>query len=334
MLEDSYGGYDLGVGDRDPAPDRPAPVYGGKERTAANNDNLPASSVDGFVKQLQKDLKTLGFAIAGTADGDFGWLTDAAVREFQIHARCASVAKATGADPRTYTKEPNDKVYDGRITGAADAKTRQLLTHWIDSKYRCPVIIEGWEMRAVFRRNKLFKSGADKAKYPNLWRHDDMRVGDVRKKTDKTLRVRVFVRDFSGTYAGASHDPKELIQLGKYYPYEGWGGPAMTPAWESDPEAEITPESLAGRSLNDPSLGGHAAAFKSTFSVIRAVSEAEVGGFLDPTNSYDRAILSAGPYHHTIALTGDRATGYKVSEGELAGAFRASADASGVRRDL
>ena len=58
------------------------PNLRGAVRSAAAGDNVPAAGTTPFVRQLQEDLGTLGFRIAGTADGNFARRTEWAVREF------------------------------------------------------------------------------------------------------------------------------------------------------------------------------------------------------------------------------------------------------------
>lgn len=77
-----YGGYDLRRGDRD-ALFR----YGGVVRRGS--EPLPRPGEVPFVTQLQRDLRELGFLLAGEPSGDFGLETEWAIREFQIYARMA-----------------------------------------------------------------------------------------------------------------------------------------------------------------------------------------------------------------------------------------------------
>jgi hypothetical protein len=66
---------------------------------------------------------------------------------------------------------------------------------------------------------------------------------------------------------------------------------------------------------------------RSTFKVVRAVSEAECIGFFDCVNAYDNAFVSVGPCHWTLGIVSEDGN---ASEGELCGylAYLRHADAA------
>src|SRR5690606_7950700 len=106
-----YGCHDLRLGDRDQGVGGAANrrIWGGVDGAAvsactgaqaqvapgtANALNLPE-----YVRQLQEDLRTLGFLVAGSPSGAFDMHTDWAVREFQAYAKMANVARVRPAAP-------------------------------------------------------------------------------------------------------------------------------------------------------------------------------------------------------------------------------------------
>jgi Putative peptidoglycan binding domain len=313
----AYGGYTLQRGDRD---DRL--TYGGAVRSAAAGDNVPAAGTTPFVRQLQRDLAALGFRIVGTANGDFARRTEWAVREFQIYAKMSSVAAETGAGTRyvdRLVQTPNTRQYTGNVSGVVNAETRSLLQHWIANRWRCPVIVEA--------RNMV--GGAPGAVHTeNIWMWNEV----------TSTRPRMFARDFSGYYTfPGGRNANDLIPLGDYATLGRWSGPRSVPPRHTwSPEGELLPEHLVGTDLarlNAPQ--------RSTYKVVRAVSEVECIGFFDSVNSYDNAFVSLGPCHWTLGIADSRGN---VSEGELCGylaylrnvepaAFRRAIEFFGVRVD-
>lgn len=257
------------------------------------------------VKNLQRDLIELGFAVIGFVDGIFGLHTYWAVREFQAYAAMDRVGQEIdGADSDNYADRLQPVAtgahrYSGLVSGVVDAATRDALNHWLDNRWRCPVVVEAWRMRNGCR----FRLEAD-----NLWRHDAI--------TDTS--VRMFVRDLSGYFSSpcddataASDDKNDRINLGDFATYLSWSGPRSMPPRHSSPEGEILPERLIGKPLEALD-----AKQKSTFKVVRAVSEVECLGHFDCVNAYDNAFISVGPCHWTLGIAGRR--GY-VANGELCG---------------
>lgn len=289
MPSSVYGGFALCIGDRDRDPGVPGSkhVYGGN---AIDPGTLQRPD-PGHVKQLQRDLKILGFAIVGEPDGSFGARTEFALREFQIYARLRQVAyQAQIYDPGTIYADTlalvgNQNPYTGRVTGSANAETRVRLKLWGDMNYRCPVVIEAWRMQG----GRMVECVEQ-----NLWH----------SKEHRDSKPRMFARDFSGRYGGTwppvPDGKTDRAVVGEYTGSKtsrNVGGPVSMAPRHLWPSAEILPDSLVGKAWAEMS-----AAERSTFRVIRTISEAEASGYFDSINAWDTAVLSLGCYHHTILL--------------------------------
>jgi hypothetical protein len=287
-----YGGYALQRGDRDDAS-----RYEGRVRSAGAGDTLPPAGTTPYVTQLQRDLQELGFRIVGPDSGAFDRATEWAVRELQIYAKMRNLAQeaAPGVGIARYvdrlTQVVNTQRYPGPVSGVVNADTRAAIAHWLTNRWRCPVVVEAWNM-AHGARATLHDE--------NLWLHNDV----------PSSRPRMFARDFSGYYAlPPGRSPADLIVLGDHVTYSRWDGPRSVPPQHTWAEAELLPEHLVGSPL-----AGLSAAQRSTFKVVRAASEVECIGFFDSINAYDNAFVSLGPCHWTLGIV-DGA----VQEGELCG---------------
>jgi hypothetical protein len=293
---DRYGGFDLRSKDHDAPIDaqgnRQPPVWGGQPWTGSGE-------APRHVEDLQNDLHRLGFWLVGPTDGDFCPRTVWAVREFQIYAKMERVAKekpAPGSMRYADMLEPvetGDARYTGPVSGVVNAATRAALGHWLENGWRCPVVVEGWNLQNGERHS--LQSG-------NLWLHDDL----------KSSRVRCYVVDFSGYYTVPPENLEDgLAVLGNWVTFLQWDGPRSVPSRHTWPEGELLPEALTGKAL-----GELTPAERSTFKVTRAVAEVECLGFFDSANAYDNAFLSVGPCHWTLGIVqGDGS----VSGGELPG---------------
>ncbi|MFE9654684.1 peptidoglycan-binding protein [Micromonospora sp. NPDC006431] len=291
-----YGGYVLQPDDHDATTSAKA-HYDGVER--------PAELVtDRWVSRLQHDLATLGFRTPGETDGTYGIVTYWAVREFQAYARRerAAIEPAGATAPRWSDRlqpvdVPEADRYLGPISGVADLATQVAIQHWLDKRWRCPVVVESWQVSG---------DTPQRLDQPNVWLFDDVTA------TDRRLYSRVV----TGRPAGAGGAPPghpELIRLGGYraHPTDAqWSGPVL------DGESELLPESVlpvppghgTGPALTDlvatigtgGDAGTRAARQLSTFKVLRAVAENQVpdaaGGWLDWVAADDPAVLRFGPF--------------------------------------
>ncbi len=316
-----YGCHDLQRGDMDRDPGNAnRPRWSGQRGAPATRcQPLPAVQPGPaeHVRQLQLDLRSLGFSIVGAPSGAFDLHTEWAVRELQIYAKMDLVARVRagvaanlrrGADQvaaanghdaaanlsayvASLESTANTAVYRGPISGVVDAATRAVLDHWLRNDWRCPVVVEAWTMRAGTRSAPAAV---------NLWAHD----------SHATSSSRVFVRDFTNYYrfpAGRNADDMHVI--GDFVTFAQWSGPRSVPPQHTWSEAEILPAALLG----NPAPAG---ATLSTFRVVRAVSEVECIGYFDSVNCYDNAFVSVGPCHWTLGIVS--AAGV-FSKGELCG---------------
>lgn len=279
------------------------------------------------VRRLQRDLAELGFTVVGPADGYFGRFTAWAVREFQAYAAMAQVAVESPRRAAIYADglspvSTASRRYAGPISGVVDAATGDALQHWLDSRWRCPVVVEAWRLRNGRR---------DRPAATNIWRHDEV----------PDSAARMYARDLSGHFAPAGEgvgdaaavdtadeDEAGRIILGDFATYLTWNGPRAVPPRHSRPEGEIVPECVIGRSAEELD-----AAERSTFRVVRAVAEVECLGHFDSVNAYDNALVSVGPCHWTLGIVGRNGA---VSEGELCGvlAYLAHVDAQAFHQTL
>lgn len=255
-----------------------------------------------YVVQLQKDLKALGFGNIGAIDGNFGRKTFWALREFQSYAKYATVAKLVRTTGPLHSRlapvATGNQRYLGHIDGVANDDTRTLLEHWLASDWRCPVVINAWEIDSGGQKISL--------EAQNVWHHDDHEVS--------SSTIGFFAHDVSGQFPNAGVLADGSVLLGQYKTYGSFGGPLSTPPKFTQPSAEILPENLVGRPFTALN-----AFEQSTFRVVRAVSEVECLGFFDCINAYDSAIISAGPCHWTLGLVKRRNNVGQVYDGELCG---------------
>jgi Putative peptidoglycan binding domain len=288
-----YGGYDLQRDDRDSIR-----RYGGSTRSAARGEALPVPGATPFVTQLQSDLSELGFRVVGPANGTFARPVEWAVREFQAYAKMDFVAQevpVTATSPTRYVDRliqvANAHPYRGPVSGLANADTRRLLQHWLANRWRCPLVIEAWNMSGGARTSLQAE---------NLWLHNDV----------PAAASRMYARDFSNYYSfSPGRSPSDLIVVGDHVNYLSWDGPRSNPPAHTWSDAELLPENLLGVELSSLS-----ASERSTYKVVRAVSEVECLGFFDSLNAYDNAFVSLGPCHWTLGIVGAH-----VEEGELCG---------------
>jgi hypothetical protein len=304
-----YGGYQLQSGDDD-ATRR----WGGSTRGPGSV--LPAAGQTGFVRQLQEDLVTLGFAVVGTPNGRFTWQTEWALREFQhcADSRWLAQEQAAAASPPpryvdrlTSVKIPPSALAVPIVHGWLSADDRSRIELWLRNRWRCPVVVEAWRS-ADLDANGQPQAGRSPQEQ-NLWVHT--------QPAQKPWRV--LARDFSQRHdlTAMCRNPEHLRVLG-YKETSQKGGPQSVPPNHTWPEAEVTPRSMLCRGLSSLTPDE-----LSTFKVVRAVSETECQGYLDSLNCWDNVILSAGPYHWPIGAPTWSATEPGWNEGGELGGFLA-----------
>ncbi len=337
----AYGGHDLRytrvppAGGPDPTDRDPDPavraeqtyVHGGVEFTGTF---ASAAATPRFVGELRDDLAAVGFgpladadllatdgtpqnaARTATARRRFGAWLEAALREFQIYASMAQVARTpVGTEPRpgaggrslgsTLVPVPNDHPYTGPRSGVLNAETRELLKMWVEREWHCPVVVENRTLSSA-QLTALRDAGPTTSRTAtvlagtplndqNVWRARQVRAGSF------------VVWDHTGRATVEPYRPGQPMVLCRYVTKD-WGGAGAFQTGQDPtsaylyPSAEITPATAAaalpGRA-DDP-------AFWSTFRVARAVSEVESMGYFDGLNGYDTAITSGGPFHWTLGL--------------------------------
>lgn len=166
----------------------------------------------GLVRELQWDLVTLGFAVAGADPaGVFGPRTEWAVREFQNYARCEFLAQereypagapvpARHVDRLQRTEEiPEQHRYrstDG-LTGVVNRRTRELIGVWLANRWRCPVVLEGLRASGNPAGGPAGAPpwntpiGPTRPPFHNIWLHTEPGPG---------VGANVFATDFTGRY--------------------------------------------------------------------------------------------------------------------------------------
>lgn len=286
--EQLYGGNNLQRGDSDRA---------GKYSGVV----VPANTGKHHVADLQSDLQKLGFNFGlGSPNGEFDADTMHALKEFQLHAKMEHIAKQTGTTTiysDSLSTVVNTSVYTGPVSGVANAATRALIQLWLQNDWRCPVVIEAWDMNG---------SSLSAIMHMNLWKYDDLH----------STRPRMFARDFSNYYQNQTRRIFSDRQvLGDYHIYSSWSGPRSVPPLHCWTEAEIMPNQDLFSGINPamPIAGQLNGSQFSTFRVIRAVAEVEPEGFYDGINAYDKVYISVGPFHMPIGEVNDG------SGGELGG---------------
>ncbi|WP_232478687.1 hypothetical protein [Roseomonas rosulenta] len=164
---------------------------------------------------------------------------------------------------------------------------------WEAKRYRCPVVID------IFLREKgalvPLDGGADWI--GNYWRYDDPRiVAFVDGKKTQIKRLRVGVCDLTGLFRKAHNPaPHKMERAGGISIFsKDWRGGFVSQGSDAD---EILPETLLGLDWNTITKGET----RSTFRVLRAISEFEAAGRFDGINGYDDAVISFGPYNWALA---------------------------------
>ncbi|WP_123597525.1 peptidoglycan-binding domain-containing protein [Pseudomonas frederiksbergensis] len=350
-----YGNFDLLRGDHDgKAAQNTPPRWAGNnnpvltvinaETAAAFLGSSAVLAVPEHVRKLQEDLITLGFSIVGKPDGGFGGRTAWAVREFQIYASMAQVARvredkkgqllldASGSPVKVNNI---DVYYDSSASivaksGKAPAVTGTSagpVSYYVDS-------LQSVANSAIYAGPISGVVNEQTRAAIEYWLDNDYRcpvVIEAWNNTPAGVRTtlanlgcnlwahdsftsgapRIFVRDFTSYYTyPVSRIQSEYQTLG-YYQSGAFGGPntALKHSWS--PEAEMSVVNVLGAPYN-PSEANSAKL--STYRTVRVVAEAECYGRFDVLNAWDNALISAGPCHWTMGVYST-----EYDDGELPG---------------
>jgi hypothetical protein len=284
------------------------PIYGGITLQINPNKSdligIPDKTYREYIKQLQKDLISLGFKFKSVVDGKFDFDTECCVREFQIYAKMPNVAFQRlrpiylNFYSEFFGSTPNTNIFQGEIDGIVTPKVANLIQFWISNGYKCPVIVQPWEMEDKDGVNRLsIHNNQD-----NIWKFNEVTSTNWTNDKEKSFPIRMFARDYSGYYS-VGNDYNDIGKRAAIIRKNKKGvkikiseGPSSE--GRGSASTEITPEDILDKKLLDLSDSE-----RSTFMVIRAVSNVECEGFLDRINAYDRAFLSFGPYHWIIGLS-------------------------------
>lgn len=243
---------------------------------------------DNWVVRLQRTLARRGFRFDEAwfdldLDGQqlFNERTEWAVREFQIAASHPMADRLVGG-PVALT---GDAKYTGLPTGVLNLETLAALKAWDAAELICATEISG------FGPNQDADNPAPdsdrRSDETNLWRDDAL-----------SKPTRLFARDRSDRFP-SSRPAGQFHILGAIQRSEILGkvshGPAIDErhAWTKPGErGEILPGELFD------SLDSEVQ--RSTFRIIRAVTDVECRGVFEGINAYDDAVISVGFYHWTI----------------------------------
>jgi len=121
-------------------------------------------------------------------------------------------------------------------------------------------------------------------------------------RDDALAGLVIRARDFSDYYRAQA--PSELWSVGRSHKDKTYWGP-YTPMSQAERACEVLPETLIGTPYAKLTPTE-----RSTFGVVRAVSEVECYAFFDVGNAYDLGMESTGIFHFVIMSSG---------AGELAG---------------
>jgi len=338
-----YGNFDLRRGDHDGnSQQNTPPRWGGVDNPAIQQETAETGpvgtssstvslTIPEHVRHLQEDLQTLGFTIIGTPDGSFGKSSEWAVREFQIYARMAHVARvkenkigqllltSTGTSKLVNHREIYHDSSAHVVVQAGQApntpgSTDELKSYYVDSLeqvanghfYTGPVggvvdsgtraAIEFWlenhyRCPVVIEAWSVNQSGARTAL-------SDGGSNLWKHNSFTSSAPRIFVRDFTQYYTHPATRPASQYHAIGYYDTQG--GPNATQKHSWAPEAEMTVENMLGAPANPQQLN---TAPLSTYRVVRAVAEAECYGRFDVINAWDNSLLSAGPCHWTMGAS-------------------------------
>lgn len=263
-----------------------------------------------LITPLKDLLRDFGFHIVTdteTFDRRLSW----ALREFQIYAGMETIAVEGNPGAPHYadrlTATNNTARYAGEIHGLFSTLTAATMLAWRQNSFRCPVVIESWTVQSGAQPTRILLTTE------NMWRIADNTVDTNR----------VFVRDLTDYYTFPKSrltSPDRRILLGRYENTDTRSPPDLTHVllddnmdgagplcsrksnitW--DPDTDVTPERLVGRTLpTNPVAGTADDDTVSTYKVINSVSLVENERAFDSVNGYDLAVMSMGVQHWTLS---------------------------------
>ncbi|OLR92891.1 peptidoglycan-binding domain-containing protein [Actinokineospora bangkokensis] len=202
--------------------------------------------------------------------------------------------------------------FTGHVSGEVDTGTRTALARWKVNLWRCPVVVEGWDLvQSTGAKKQLQRLAAADGRparvADNLWIWDETK-GEV----PDGIRRRAYARDFGDHWvrpAGREADTTErekctvighlttiTLPVRSADPAAKLYGPVTEPGRkECWAEAEMLPQRFTGQAITELGPGR-----LPTFKVIRAVAEVEALAFFDGVNCYDNAFASMGVCHWTL----------------------------------
>jgi peptidoglycan hydrolase-like protein with peptidoglycan-binding domain len=295
-----YGGYRLTIGDSDKGG-----RYGGESHSQAAH-----------VATLQQRLLDCGFAVVGTADGDFGPRTATAVREFQIEASQDRIWARTLGPSVSELASDAIRRYHGPVHGLLDWETAFALEHWDDTSgtRRDELDRAGRGIDRIINPIRVESRADGKLKLSDVWRFDE----------EKNMAHRLWAIDRIERYEVPAEDAVPgapgMAYLGRYQGGDRFNGPVS-----SGKELWRTARIRLHHFFPPPLAANHAD--KSRYRVIRAVAQVECIGQFDSVNAYDVGRVSLGMYHWALQ---------KYGVGELAAflAFYKGQDPAAYQRDF
>ena len=313
--------------------------------------------------QVRNRLESLGFRLSNPADKYPSWWFSVAIREFQTYARMEKVAFVKNPAATSWVAQlaqtKNDSRYNGAIDGIYTAALGDVIKYWEDHHYRCPVVADLYIQLGKQPSQPLDTN----APAGNYWRWDDPRIAAyVRSQLHFVVpvkawrqiyqRIKLKVYDFDRFYDAGKQEatafdagflsylptsirygkPPGKSKLRPFRKTREFVGPVSAATRSSlaklDANCEVLPQSLLSGKKWEQITDVRT---RSTFRVIRAVSEQECLGYLDCINAYDNTGISFGLYHWAMSAgeaprnpdqeTEPTLAELKVASGELQGAL-------------
>jgi peptidoglycan hydrolase-like protein with peptidoglycan-binding domain len=348
-----YGNFNLQRGDHDGniqqgtpprwgAVNNPPQPQANAETSSTSASSTTTLTIPEHVRSLQEDLRSLGFFLVETPDGDFGRTTEWAVREFQIYAKMGQVARVrndrVGQPLLTASGSPqtinNQEIhYDSSAvyvcaagqSPAPTGSTPRPATYYVDS-------LESVANQSIYSGAVCGALNAETIVALEFWLENNYRCPVIIEAWSITSNTRtnlasngcnlwkhnaitntgprVYFRDFSNYYTYPSSRPQTEYHTLGYYEAQSFGGPSSSSSHSWSPESEMSILNLSGSNFTPENIN---TAQVSTYRVIRGSAQAECYGKFDVINCWDNALLSTGPCHWTAGLFNNN----QYSNGEL-----------------